>query len=196
MCVHGEERGDKLYEVICTYIVMVHQPYNSTVDSDKLANNAHTHCTCTVAQMSLPIMGSGQCSPYVGMTQIQDSSSNQCISIYTAILSPGNKCQHLKALKYAAPVYSSTKSVQKGGLPETVKIHPLLFLQPAQHLNVRSNTVKTAIDSEKISQGWFFCTQFRAKLQSTLKHLPTFSKQCATIIVLDAILPSMQPPMQ
>ena len=29
---------------------------------------------------------------YVGMTQNQDGSSNQCISIYTAILSYGNKC--------------------------------------------------------------------------------------------------------
>ena len=27
-----------------------------------------------------------------GMTQKQNSGSNQCISIYTAILSPGNKC--------------------------------------------------------------------------------------------------------
>ena len=29
---------------------------------------------------------------YVGMTQKQDGGSNQCISVYTAILSLGNKC--------------------------------------------------------------------------------------------------------
>ena len=29
---------------------------------------------------------------YVGMTQKQDGGSNQCISIYMAILSLGNKC--------------------------------------------------------------------------------------------------------
>ena len=47
------------------------------------------------------IMGSRQRSPYVGMTRKQDGGFNQCISIYTAILSPGNKCQHLKAFKAA-----------------------------------------------------------------------------------------------
>ena len=54
------------------------------------------------------------CSTTVGMTRKQDGGSNECISVYTAILSPGSKCQRLKALKaaYAAPVYSSTKSVR------------------------------------------------------------------------------------
>ena len=31
-------------------------------------------------------------SPYVEMTRKQDDGSNQCISVYMAILSPGNKC--------------------------------------------------------------------------------------------------------
>ena len=30
-------------------------------------------------------------SPYVGMGQFQNDGSNQCISVYTAISSPGNK---------------------------------------------------------------------------------------------------------
>ena len=52
------------------------------------------------------------------MTQKQDGGSNQCISVYTAILSPGNKInasiwKHLNQLMYAAPLYSYTKSAQK-----------------------------------------------------------------------------------
>ena len=31
-------------------------------------------------------------SPYVGMTRKQYGSFNQCVSVYMAILSPGNKC--------------------------------------------------------------------------------------------------------
>ena len=38
------------------------------------------------------IMGLRQHSPYVGMTRFQNGSSNQCISVYTVILSSGNKC--------------------------------------------------------------------------------------------------------
>ena len=53
------------------------------------------------------------------------------------------------------------------------------LLQLAQHLNTRSDAVKTAIDRDKISQGWFFCTQFEAKLQSMLS-VYTITKQCAT----------------
>ena len=30
-------------------------------------------------------------SPYVGMARFQDGGSNQCISVFTAISSPGNK---------------------------------------------------------------------------------------------------------
>ena len=36
-----------------------------------------------------------------------------------------------------------------------------IFLAP---FNARSDAVKTAIDREKNSQGWYFCTQFEAKL--------------------------------
>ena len=42
------------------------------------------------------------------------------------------------------------------------------LLQPAQCCNTRSDTVKTAIDFEKIFKGWSFCAQFEAQ-----KHIPT-----------------------
>ena len=38
-------------------------------------------------------------SPYVGMTRFQNGSSNQCISMYMAILSLGNKCSCLKYIE-------------------------------------------------------------------------------------------------
>ena len=73
-------------------------------------------------------------SPYVGMTQKQDGSSNQCISVYTAILSPGNKMlTSIKALKaaYAAPcsLYSSTNMVVKcGHVMECISLYAGHFL--------------------------------------------------------------------
>ena len=65
------------------------------------------------------------------VTRKQDGSSNKCISVYMSILSPGDKCYSIykstskstAAYVYAAPVYSSTKSVQKlYSLTEMVKI--------------------------------------------------------------------------
>ena len=35
-------------------------------------------------------------SPYVGMAGKQDGGSNQCISVFTVISSPENKCYRLK----------------------------------------------------------------------------------------------------
>ena len=66
-------------------------------------------------------MGLAVASPYVGMVQKQDGCSNQCISVYTVIPSLRKKMlaskSTLKQLIYAAPVYSSTKSVQCLGRP-------------------------------------------------------------------------------
>ena len=45
-----------------------------------------------VAAMISAYYGLATASPYVGMTQKQDGGSNQCIRVYTVILSPGNNC--------------------------------------------------------------------------------------------------------
>ena len=52
--------------------------------------NIHTHETKTgILKCFWSYYGLAVASPYVGMARKQDSGSNQCISIYTAISSPG-----------------------------------------------------------------------------------------------------------
>ena len=113
-------------------------------------------------------------------------------------LSPGNKFQHhLKQLMYAAPVYSSTKSVQnyskvaylKQSKPRLVilLLSSFFFLQPAQCLNARCYTFKTAVKHENSSQGWYFCAYFEVKHYM----LSIFQRSLSTM--LDAILVCIHP---
>ena len=73
--------------------------------------------------------------------------------------------KHLKQFIYAAPVYSSTESC-----PETIPRWPtwnsqnselfipfFLLFSACLAANTRNDTVKTAINREEFSQGWFFC---------------------------------------
>ena len=56
-------------------------------------------------------------------------------------------------------MHDCRKNSQASIVYSAVKIATAFFLlQLAKHLNARSNTVKTALDGEEISQGWFFST--------------------------------------
>ena len=68
-------------------------------------NNIVTHsakCNAVTFFISLSYVAMANlCDHYYGLARKQNGGSNQCIRVYTAILSPGNIQQHLKPLEAA-----------------------------------------------------------------------------------------------
>ena len=97
------------------YFLLISLPPNcctaiATLVQGEMYSELHVHSLQVPTDfISHIIMGSRVCSPYVGMAQFQDDSSNQCISIFTVISSPGNKCQCIKVHK---AVYRACPSLQ------------------------------------------------------------------------------------
>ena len=107
-------------------------------------------------------MDSRQHSPNVGMARFQDGSSNQCISFYMAISSPGNKYQFLKLHRAAyksAPVCSSNSNYSKVANLKRLKIR--------QRCNAISVAFKTATSNQGFSGGGAFSLCFECNCDIT-----------------------------
>ena len=69
---------------------VVHGSCNSHNQINTSINTLHGHAG--IGKSEAELLWACRRVAHVGMTRKQDGGSNQCISVYTAILSPGNKC--------------------------------------------------------------------------------------------------------
>ena len=71
----------KMYMLVVSSVLKLDRHNASMIGSWSYQRGKTSHC-----------YGLAVVSPYVGMAQFQNGGSNQCISVFTAISSPGSKC--------------------------------------------------------------------------------------------------------